>query len=62
MKAELSPSDMRIEPVNKDNRIVSLPLTAPPLMPDVKFEGVLAQNASGSGVTLSSNRRCAYEQ
>lgn len=43
------------------NRVVSMLLAALPLMADVKVEGVVAENKSGSGVELSSARRNAYE-
>lgn len=52
MERKLSPSDMGIVPVNKKNRVVSLPLTAPPLMAGLKVEDIVSERLSGSGAEL----------
>lgn len=61
IRKALSPGDVCIGPVHKRDRVLSLPLTAQPLIADVKDEDVLAENASWSAVELSSTRRIAYK-
>lgn len=62
MKRELSLSGMGIGLGNLKNQVVSLVSTAPPLMPDVKMEDVVADNTSGSGAELSFAGRNVYKE
>lgn len=52
---------MYIVPVNKTNRVMSLPLNAPPLMRDVVRKEVVAESICWIGVNLSFTGRNAYE-
>lgn len=54
MKRKLSTSDMGIGWVNMKSGVVSLHLTALPLMEVVKVEYVVAEDTSGNVVKLSS--------
>lgn len=49
-------------PVNKKNRVVSMPSIAPLLLADVKVEAFLTEKASESRVELRCPGRNAYEQ
>lgn len=61
MKGKSSPPDVSIAPVNRESRFVLLPLTAPPLMADVKVKDVVIEMASACGVELSPAVTNAYK-
>lgn len=58
-KRELWPFDVGIGPVNRKNRVVSLPLTETALMADVKVDDVVAENAKANLFELRSAERNA---
>lgn len=62
LKNELSKSDVRIGSVNKHFLVVSLHPAAPPLMVDVKLEDIVAKNANGNDIVLSSTARVGNKQ
>lgn len=62
VKRGLSLPDVGIGLLNKKNQVVSLPSTALPLMANVNVDDVVAENASGSAVELSSHDWNAYEE
>lgn len=62
MNRELSFSDVGIGQANSKILDVSRPLTAPPLMMNVKMEGLVAEKESGISVDLSFTPRTVYKQ
>lgn len=61
MKRELLGSERGVGPVNKNCRVILLPLTATVPMVDVKEEEDFVEEVLWSGVELSSHAKEAYE-
>lgn len=61
MKRKWSPSAVGTGSVNKKNLVMAMPLTALPLIAGVKVQGVVAENASCSGIELRSAGSSSYE-
>lgn len=58
----LSLSDVGIGTLDKKIRVVSPPLTVPPLMADVDMKDVVTANGSETGTEMSSAGRKSHEQ
>lgn len=62
LRREWLPFDVDIQPLNKRSRVVSLLLTAPPVMDYEKIESKKAETVSGSRSELNCAGRNAYKQ